>query len=413
MASVGFLPRPFFLDKTISVQTDGFSPPTADIVNKIKKVSDMTTPNIKTSSQRREVLKSACAVGLGASLLAGCGKKSDSASKRSTKSFRWRLAMIVPRTLPLWGEGILKFAETVNTMTEGRLNIKVYGAGELFPAYDVFDRVRSGQVQMGHSAAYCWQGKIKPSVFFTSIPFGLNATGMQAWLQGEGQALWDELYQPYGVKALPCGNTGVQMGGWFNKKIERVDDFQGLKMRMPGLGGKVISKAGAQSIDIPGGEILTSLQTGVIDATEWIGPYHDQIMGFHKAAKYYYSGGWHEPGSVLELLINKKAWEELPPDLQAIVQAAAAQTHTELYAQWSYRDAIAFDKIKNNPQVEVLEYPAEVTQAMKKHAVNVMQDLSNHDPIAKKIYQSFSAFQKKFENYQDVSELAYAKSVRS
>jgi TRAP-type mannitol/chloroaromatic compound transport system substrate-binding protein len=377
-----------------------------------KKIMDaMNTPT--PQPQRRQLLKNACALGLSSALLAGCGKKASSNNKRSGKTFRWRLAMIVPRTLPLWGEGIVRFAETVNAMTEGRLNIKVYGAGELFPAYDVFDRVRSGQVQMGHSAAYCWQGKIKPSVFFTSIPFGLNATGMQAWLEAEGQALWDELYAPYGVKALPCGNTGVQMGGWFNKKMESIEDFQGLKMRMPGLGGKVIARAGAQSIDIPGGEILTSLQTGVIDATEWIGPYHDQIMGFHKAAKYYYSGGWHEPGSVLELIINKKAWEELPTDLQAIVRAAAAQTNTELYAQWSYRDALAFDDLKKNSHIEVLEYPPEVTRAMKKHAKDVIQELSDFDPMAKKIHDSFSTFQKKFENYQDVSELAYAKSVRN
>ena len=370
-------------------------------------------PDKTPPSQRRQLLKGACALGLGASVLAGCGKKSSSSTQRSGKTFRWRLAMIVPRTLPLWGEGIVRFAETVNTMTEGRLNIKVYGAGELFPAYDVFDRVRAGQVQMGHSASYCWQGKIKASVFFTAIPFGLNAVGMLAWLQGEGQKLWDELYAPYGVKSLPCGNTGVQMGGWFNKKIESIADFQGLKMRMPGLGGKVIARAGAQSIDIPGGEILTSLQTGVIDATEWIGPYHDQIMGFHKAAKYYYSGGWHEPGSVLELLINKNAWEELPPDLQAIVRAAAAQTNMDLYTQWNYRDALAFDELKKNSHVHVLEYPTEVTQAMKQHAKDVVQELCDFDPLSKKIYQSFLSFQKKFEAYQDVSEIAYAKSVRN
>jgi TRAP-type mannitol/chloroaromatic compound transport system substrate-binding protein len=383
-------------------------------MNSENRLSSVTSPENQTPSKanRRSSLKTG-ALALGAGLLAGCGEKKTIQTARSNKKFRWRLAMIVPKTLPLWGEGIIKFAKTVKEMSEGRLDIKVHGAGELFPAYDVFDRVRAGQIQMGHSAAYCWQGKIRSAVFFTSIPFGLNASGMNAWLKSGGQELWDELYAPYGVKALPCGNTGVQMGGWFNKKMNNMNDFQGLKMRMPGLGGKVIAKAGAQPIDIPGGEILTSLQTGVIDATEWIGPYHDQIMGFHKAAKYYYSGGWHEPGSVLELIINQKAWNELPKDLQLMVKAAASQTNADLYAEWGYRDAIAFEEIKNSPNVEICSYPAEITKTMKKHSEDVISELISNDPLGNKIYKSLSSFQKKYQAYQDVSEIAYAKSVRS
>lgn len=389
------------LDKLFPMSTENHTKPTEQ-------------PQSDAPAQRRTFVKQALLGGLAAASLSGCIKRRPKGERSKGASFRWRLAMIVPKTLPLWGPAIQQLADNIRVMSDGRLDIKVYGAGELFPAYDVFDRVRSGQIQMGHSAAYCWQGKIKASVFFTSIPFGLNTSGMQAWLQhGGGQELWDELYAPYGVKSLACGNTGVQMGGWFNKKIETVEDFQGLKIRMPGLGGKVMSAAGAQPIDIPGGEILTSLQTGVIDATEWIGPYHDQIMGFHKAAKYYYSGGWHEPGSVLELLINRKAWDSLPPDLKAIVHAAAAQTNASLYAAWTQKDAEAYHDLQQNSQVEVLSYPQEVTRNMKQHAQQVIQDLIEQDPRAQKIYSSFKSFQDKHQAYQDISELAYAKSVRS
>jgi TRAP-type mannitol/chloroaromatic compound transport system substrate-binding protein len=363
---------------------------------------------------RRQIVTSGLLAGAAAAL-AGCGRKSSTVgSGNSGKSYRWRLAMIVPKTLPLWGEAILRLAENVKTMTAGRLDIRVFGAGELFPALEVFDRVRGGQVQMGHSAAYYWQGKIKEASYFTSIPFGLNAVGMQAWLHsGGGQQLWDELYAPYGIKPFPCGNTGVQMGGWYKKEILSLEDLKGLKIRMPGLGGVVMNKAGAQTINIPGGEILTSLQTGVIDATEWVGPYHDTLMGFHKAANFYYSGGWHEPGSVLELIINKKAWEELSPDLQAIVAAATAQINGEIYAEWTAKDAEAFSQLQQMPQIKIQAFPETVTHAMKAYAKEVMDDLATASPLSAKIYNSIKTFQKQYEAYQDVSELAYARSVRS
>lgn len=364
---------------------------------------------------RRKIISSGLLASAAALGLAGCGRKSSSSEGGvSEKKYRWRLSMIVSKTLPLWGEGVQRFANHVKIMTGGRLDISVFGAGELFPALEVFDRVRSGQVQMGHSAAYYWQGKIKEAVFFTSIPFGLNAVGMQAWLHSAGgQELWDELYAPFGVKALACGNTGVQMGGWFKKEIKTIEDFKGLKVRMPGLGGQVLNKAGAQTVNIPGGEILTSLQTGVIDATEWIGPYHDRIMGFHKAADYYYSGGWHEPGSVLELIINKKSWDELPPDIQAIVKAAAAQINSEMYAEWTAKDSDAYEDLKKIPKLKIQPFPDEVTHAMKLYAKNIMEELAQSSPLASRIYASLKNFQTKYEAYQNVSELAYARAVRS
>jgi len=351
---------------------------------------------------------------LGASLV-GCGKKRPGLeSGGSNQTFKWRLAMIVPKTLPIWGPGLVQFADDVRTMTQGRLDIRVYGAGELFPALEVFDRVRSGQVQMGHSASYYWQGKIPASVFFASVPFGMNANGMMSWLSaGGGQELWDKLYRPVGLKALPCGNTGVQMGGWFKKEINSLDDLQGLKMRMPGLGGKVIARAGAKPILLPGGEILTSLQTGVIDAAEWVGPYHDYVMGFHKAAKYYYSGGWHEPGSVLELIINREAWDELPADLKAIVESAAAQTNMRLYTQWMAKDSEYYQKILTEGKTEIKEFPIEVNRAMKTFAKEIMLDIAKSSDLAKEIHDSFVAFQTQYEAYQEVSERAYVRNQKA
>jgi len=363
--------------------------------------------------RRDFVSKGAAAAALGS--LIGCGAKSSSTDKASSKKkHRWRLAMVVTKILPLWADGVQRFADLVKILSEGRLDITVYGAGDLFPAMEVFDQVKNGRVQMGHSAAYYWKGKLPASVFFTSIPFGMNGAGMNAWIRnGGGQELWDELYNPEGLMGIPMGTTGVQFGGWFRKEIKSVDDFKGLKMRMPGLGGQVIAKAGAQEITLPGGDIFTSLQTGVIDATEWIGPYHDTIMGFYKAADYYYTGGWQEPGSLLELLINKDAWEELDEHLQTIVRTAASQVHLEMSSAWIAEDAKAFQKLKTFPNVKIRSFPVDLIRTLRGYADEVLQDIAGTSPLAKKVHDSYKSFQKTHQAYEDVSELAYASYLRS
>jgi TRAP-type mannitol/chloroaromatic compound transport system substrate-binding protein len=324
------------------------------------------------------------------------------------------MVMVVPRTLPIWGPGMEAFAARLKTMSNGRLNIRVYGAGELVPALETFNAVQSGQVEMGHSASYYWQGKIPAAAFFTSVPFGLNAAGMNAWLHaGGGQELWDELYAPFGLKALSCGNTGVQMGGWFRKEIKTIADFKGLKMRIPGLGGTTIARAGGQPVLVPGAEIFTNLQTGVIDATEWVGPYHDYIMGFPKVARYYYSGGWHEPGSVLELLVNKKAWESLPPDLQQMVQSCAAETDRLMYAQWVVKDSEYLEKIKQEGKTILREFPPAVASQLHAYAEEVKREIRDTGDVARRIYDSFTHFQKQYEAYQDVTEWAYMRALKA
>ena len=216
-------------------------------------------------------------------------------------------------------------AKRIEAMSNGRLKIPVYGAGELIPALEGFDAVRAGTVEMNHANSYFWTGKTFAAQYFTAVPFGLNFQGMNGWLyDGGGIELWNEVYAPFGMVAFPCGNTGVQMTGWFKKEIKSVADFKGLKMRIPGLAGKVYATLGVDVKLLPGGEIFPALERGVIDAAEFVGPYQDRRLGLHKAAKYYYTTGWHETATVSELLINKAAWDKLPKDLQAIVENACA-----------------------------------------------------------------------------------------
>ena len=217
------------------------------------------------------------------------------------QSYKWKMVTTWPPNFPVLGEACGLYADLVRTLSGGRIDIKVYGGGELVPPFESFDAVRSGAAEMGSGAAYYWAGKIPAAQFFASVPFGMNAQQLNAWmLTGGGMELWRELYRSFGLEPIVGGNTGVQMGGWFNREINSLDDLKGLKMRMPGLGGKVLERAGGTPVLLPGADLYTGLERGIIDATEWIGPYHDYKMGFHQIAKYYYAPGWHETGTILE-----------------------------------------------------------------------------------------------------------------
>jgi TRAP-type mannitol/chloroaromatic compound transport system substrate-binding protein len=293
-------------------------------------------------------------------------------------------------------------------MSEGRLKIHVYGGGELIPALEGFDAVSQGTAEMCHGASYYWAGKAPASQFFSSIPFGMNAQQMNAWLYGGGGlALWEELYAGFNLTPLPVGNTGVQMGGWFNREINSTADLKGLKMRIPGLGGKVIAKAGGSAILSAGAEIFTNLERGVIDATAWIGPYHDYLMGFYKAAKYYNYPGWHEPGSVLELIVNKSAFDGLPKDLQTMVRAAAAWSTIWTLSEFEAKNDVYLKKLVNDHKVSLREFPESVLKALRTYSEEVMRELAESDAPSKKVYASFSAFQKNVAGWADVSEKVY------
>ncbi len=331
----------------------------------------------------------------------------------TNQTIEWKVVMSWPITLPVFAEGVQKFAEDIDTMSQGRLKVQVFGAGELVGGLEVFDAVDAGTAEMGHTAAYYWGGKLPATQFFTSVPFGMNAQQMYGWLfAGGGMELWEEVYKDNNILPLPCGNSGIQMGGWFNKEINSLSDYEGLKMRIPGMGGKTIAKVGGSAELIAGGEIYTSLERGVIDATEWVGPLHDSVMGFHKVAQYYYYPGWHEPGSVLELQVNRQAFEALPADLQLIVRDAAMTQNTWMLAQFEGRNNQALQQLVNEEGVDLRQFPDEVMEGLRAAAEEVIVEIADSDAISKKVFESFRSFQEGAAEYGNISERAYYNLVQ-
>jgi TRAP-type mannitol/chloroaromatic compound transport system substrate-binding protein len=285
------------------------------------------------------------------------------------------------------------------------LKIKVYGGGELVPALGAFDAVQTNAAEMGSGVSYYWAGKVPAAQFFASVPFGMNAQQVNAWLySGGGLQLWEELYAEHGLVPLVGGNTGVQMGGWFNKEINTLKDLKGLKMRMPGLGGKVLEKAGGSPILLAGNELYTGLERGVIDATEWIGPYHDYKMGFYQIAKYYYTPGWHETGAILEFFINKDRFEELPSDLQSIVRHAAARINHWMLSEFEAKNAYYLKLMVNEHGVKLRQFPKDVLSTFRKHTKEVIEELVDSDPFSKRVYESYSKFQKEINYWSEHTE---------
>lgn len=352
--------------------------------------------------------------------LASCSKpvetpaSSTAADAAPQKVYQWKLVTSWPKNFPGLGLAPERLASWVKEMSGGRLQIKVYGAGELVPALEVFDAVSRGTAEMGHSGAYYWKGKAPEAQFFSSVPFGLNAQEMNAWLHyGGGLKLWQEVYEPFGIIPLAGGNSGVQMAGWFNKEINSVEDIKGLKMRIPGLGGEVMTRLGALTENLPGGEIFTALQTGRIDATEWVGPYNDLAFGLNKAAKFYYYPGWHEPGTTMELTVNKKAFEALPKDLQTILTVAARAVNQDMLDEYTAKNNAALKQLMESGDVQLRPLPADVLEKLKEVSDQVVLELSEVNPNAKKIYQSFNEFRGNVIDYHKISEQAYINARRT
>lgn len=350
-------------------------------------------------------------------LLATCGKQESQTPAKSTakatieKTYNWKMVTTWPPNFPIFQEGVDRFAEDLKILSSGRLNIKVYAGGELIPPLQTFDAVSQGSVELGHGAAYYWAGKIPAAQFFTAVPFGMNAQGMNAWLYaGGGLQLWRDLYKTHDLVPFPMGNTGVQMGGWFNKKINSVDDLKGLKMRIPGLGGKVFAKAGGTPVLMAGGEIYTALERNTIDATEWVGPFHDERLGLYRAAKYYYYPGWHEPGPVLELIVNRKAWETLPDNLQRSIEIAASASNVWMLSQFEAKNLAALRRLTEQHQVEVIPFPDDVIKELKRLTKEVLDEQSSKDPVFKKIHDAYQAFSKDNDGWNALSEAAYQKA---
>ena len=324
------------------------------------------------------------------------------------QTYRWKMITTWPPNFPILGEGCTKFAQWIQEMSGGRMEITVYGGGELVPALEVFDAVSNGAVELGHGAAYYWAGKIPAAQFFSTVPFGMNAQQMNAWLvSGNGQALWENTYADFNLQPFPGGNTGMQMGGWFNREINTMQDIRGLKMRIPGIGGKVFSQAGGTAVLSAGSEIYTNLERGVIDATEWIGPYHDYQMGFYQVAKYYYYPGWHEPGTALELFANQEKYAALPTDLQAIIRTAADRLNSWMFAESEKMNSAYAQKLAEEEGVSFRRFPEEVLTTFKTYTDEILTDLTARDAQSKKIYEDYQAFQESLGNYANYNERIY------
>ncbi len=376
---------------------------------------------------RRKFIKDlgvgASAVGVGIGLssgLIGCGKKEKEEIQRlkkqieacqktrepiKPKMYQWRMVTTWPSNFPILGESAERLAQWVREMSDGRLNITVHGGGELCPPLGVFDAVSKGEVEMGHGTAAYWADRIPASHFFAAIPFGLNAQAMNAWiLSGGGLALWEELYAPFNVKPFLVGNTGAQAGGWFNREIKTINDYKSLRMRITGLGARVIAKAGAKVVTVAGGDIYNQLESGVIDATEWVGPFHDLEMGFNRVAKYYYWPGWHKPSAAIEMIVGKKAWDTLPKDLQAIVETAAHRSNAWMLSQFTAKNSAALQALTDIYQVAATSFPAPVLKQLNQYATEVIEEMSAADPMTKKVYDAFTMFQKTVVQWDKITQ---------
>ena len=340
-------------------------------------------------------------------LISSCSGEQESSNSADAeyKTYKWRLVTSWPKNYPGLGMAPERIADLVAEMSNGQMQITVYGAGEQVPSFGVFDAVSSGSHQMGHSGGYFWKGKVPAAQFFTSVPFGLTADEINAWVnRGGGLELWREIYEPFNIYPIPAGNTGTQMFGWFNKEINSLEDVKGLKMRIPGIGGEVLKEAGGIPVTLPGGELFTALQTGVIDATEWVGPYNDLTFGFHQAAKYYYYPGWHEPGPMLELLINMDAWNSLPKHLQVIIETATKAVNQDTLDEYLARNNQALTELIEVHGVELRKLPDDVIEEFRVISNEILSDLAKEDEVIGKVYDSYIEFKDNVTEYHKISE---------
>ena len=313
-----------------------------------------------------------------------------------------------PRDFPGLGTGAQRFAERLAAMSDGRIQMQYFAAGERVGAFDSFDEVASGNAQGYHAADYYWKGKHPGWAYFTAVPFGLTYTEMNAWVRfGGGQELWDELGAEFDLKGLMCGNTGVQMGGWFNKEINTADDLKGLKMRIPGLGGDVMAKLGASPVSLPGGQIYENLVSGAIDATEWVGPWNDQVMKFYEAAKFYYYPGMHEPGSMLALGLNASFWGKLSKSDQTMIEAAAAMENDVMMSEYNAKNGASLAQLINNNGVELRQFSDEIYDSFGKATDEVFSEVVAHSDLASRIHNSFLKAREEVGGWTNISDQAY------
>lgn len=324
------------------------------------------------------------------------------------KVYRLKLAESWPANFPIFGDATKSMAKMADKMSNGRLKIRIDSKNKHKAALGIFDMVRSGQYDMGHSGSYYWKGKVPETLYFTTMPFGMIAPEQYGWFYfGGGMELMQKTYSKYGMLSFPGGNTGNQMGGWFKKEIKSINDLKGLKMRIPGFAGEILAKVGAKPTNIPAGELYTSLERGTIDALEWVGPSLDLRMGFHKIAPYYYTG-WHEPAAELQFLVNKRTWNKLPPDLQEILRVAMRTAAYDMYIHSYHASSENWAKMATDyPNIKVKTFPKSVIKALKKANKQLLKEAAAKSALAKEIQDSQAAYLKKAREWTNISDKAY------
>jgi len=366
--------------------------------------------------KRREFIKQAITGAAGAaagvSLVAGCGGGEQAGAEapavHTTKKVQWRLASSFPRGLDTIFGAAEVLADRLDKMTDGNFKIRVYPAGELVPGTQVLDGVQQRTVQVGHTASYYYLGKNPALAFDCTVPFGLTSRQQTAWLsQGGGRELMAPLFADFGIVAFPAGNTGAQMGGWFKREIESVADLAGLTMRIPGMGGQVMSELGATVQLLAGGDIYPALERGAIDATEWVGPYDDEKLGFHKVAKYYYYPGWWEPGPHLSYYVSQQAWDDLPAIYKEAFQAAAVESATVMQAMYDQKNPEALARLLELG-IETRAFAPDILTAARDAAFQLYSDHAAGDATYKGLYEAWSKFREDSFRWWGLAELAYA-----
>ena len=313
-----------------------------------------------------------------------------------------------PKSLPGLQSSAERVAKSITALSGGRLQVKVFAAGEMVSAFESFDAVSSGLADMYHSSEITWAGRSPAYSYFCNVPFGFTANELNAWIyHGGGQALWDELSAGFGLKAFLCGNTGPQMGGWFTKELTGIDSYKGLRYRMPGIGGEVLRRLGAVVVNVPAGEIIRSLQSGAIDASEFAGPWVDTALGLQKAAKYYYYPGFHEPGAALSLAVNKKLWDSLGGAEHTIIETAAVAENANSYAEFTANDAIALQQLANNPEVQIRKLDDSILQNLGKVSGEVLAETATKDDLTRRVYEGFLKFRTSAVRWEDISGRAF------
>lgn len=345
--------------------------------------------------KRRQLISAASAAAL------ALGATSAKAQDKDQK-FNWKLVMAWPKNFPGLATSMEWFVQEAKKLSNGRLNITLYGAGELVPAFEVFNAVSEGTAEMGHGTPYYWKGKVPEAELFSSVPFGMLADETTAWfLEGDGRKLLTEIYKPFGIVPFIGGNTTMQMGGWFNKEINSPEDLKGLKLRMPGIGGEVYKMAGASPTSLPGSEIFTSMQSGVIDATDWVSPWNDLAFGLHKVGKFYYNG-WQEPCALMEVLVNEKALASLPDDLKTLIEDLTQALNQRVMSAFMHNNGQSLKVLIEQHKVQIRSFPESVMKVFKENTAKYLQEFAAKSEMAKRVIDSYQAYQ--------ASQIEYAKN---